>query len=607
MTFYEAALRVLEEAGMPLHSTDITKRAVDKGLLSHVGKTPEITMLSRLAAMARRPRDRKLQVTTKDTFALTDWMLPEDPEALNGTGVMEPNAEEALPPYRPSERHPEAHAEYLRTIGRQSDRKRRDDDRKKKFPPVAEVAFEVLEECQTALVASELLARLKAREGAADDLPSSRMIDGLASDNQKRLDDGRKPLFAAARGESNELQISLEPQAEGGPAPLEVQQAFCAACNLPFENGRVVLKSEQRAQQQQQQQAAGAPSVAAPPAAEDLALFQTARHAGKDARKAMARILRKKLSDLDLGTFEKACVRMLHGLHFRELKVARRSKDGPLMTARRREGSLEIRYAVRLLKGGGQVERRHVQELRRELSQTGANVGLLLTAGEARGDARGECTTGALVMMWAGDALADKFFEAKVGVSVTTIELYDIDEAFFAQAKLDADESTRRREEKQKDRDQRAPSAEDSDEVRAEAVPSVDAGLPTIPEGIAAVQPAEDAAEGDEGDDEGDEGEEGEEGDEGPEEGGDAAAPGAPGEGKRRRRRRRRRRRGGALRPEGAPGEAAVGGAPAPSGAPVASEAAAPSAPAPAPAEAPAPAAEPAPAPAPPSEPGPTT
>ncbi|MDP3155304.1 MAG: HTH domain-containing protein [Archangium sp.] len=601
MTFYEAALRVLEEAGMPLHSTDITKRAVDKGLLSHVGKTPEVTMLSRLAAMAKRSRDRKLQVTVRDTFALTDWMLPEDPEALTTTGVMEPNPEEALAPYRPSERHPEAHAEYLRSIGRQSDRKRRDDDRKKKYPPIAEVACEVLQECQTALVASELLARMKAREGASDDLPISKLIDGLAIDNQKRLDDGRKPLFSAARGESNELQISLEPQAEGGPAPLEVQQAFCAACNLPFENGRVVLRSEQREKQQQQQPHVGAPGVVAPPAAEDVALFQTARHAGKDARKAMARILRKKLSDLDLGTFEKASVRMLHGLHFRELKVARRSKDGPLMTARRREGSLEIRYAVRLLKGGGPVDRKHVQELRRELQQTGANVGLLLTAGEARGDARSECTAGPLVMLWAGDALADKFFEAKVGVSVTTIELYDIDEAFFAQAKLDADESTKRREERQKDRDQRGPSSDGEPADRSEVSSSqADAASPvTIPEGLPAVQ----QAEGAEGADEEDDGEEGEEeGEEGAEKSGDPAAPGAPGEGKRRRRRRRRRRGGAAV--AGAPtapgGEAPAASASAPAAAPAPE--AAEAAPAPAPAEAPAE------APAPPSsEPGPTT
>ena len=549
--------------------------------------------------MARRSRDRKLQVTLRDTFALTDWMLPEDPEALTATGVMEPNAEEALPPYRPTERHPEAHAEYLRSIGRQSDRKRRDDDRKKKYPPVSEVACEVLQECQTALVASELLARLKAREGAPDDLPVSRLIDGLASDNQKRLDDGRKPLFAAARGESNDLQISLEPQAEGGPTPLEVQQAFCTACNVPFENGRVMLRSEQRDRERERDrdrdrtQPQGAPSLAVPPAAEDLLLFQTARHAGKDARKAMARILRKKLSDLELGTFEKACVRMLHGLHFRELKVARRSKDGPLMTARRREGSLEIRYAVRLLKGGGAVERRHVQELRRELQQTGANVGLLLTAGEARGDARSECTTGALVMMWAGDALADKFFDAKVGVSVTTIELYDIDEAFFAQARLDADESTKRREERQKDRDQRSPgessgAAEGSSEESTPA--EVRAGPVTIPEGIPAVQA--EAAEGGDDDEEGDD-EEGEEGEEGSEPAEAGAAAGEAGEGKRRRRRRRRRRRGGPLSPGGAPVEGSAAGAPAPEGsAPVAAPQSAP---------------EPAPAPAPSSDPGPTT
>ncbi|MGV3622364.1 MAG: HTH domain-containing protein, partial [Archangium sp.] len=444
MTFYEAALRVLEEAGTPLLASDITKRAVEKNLLSHIGKTPEITMLSRLASMAKRTRDRKLQVTAKDTFALIDWMLPEDPEALAQTGVLEANPEEALPPYRPSERHPEAHAESLRSIGRQSDRKRRDDDRKKKFPPIPEVAFETLQEAGTALAPAELLARLKAREAVSDELSTGQLIDALASDNQRRLDENRKPQFAAARGENNELQLSIEPQIEGGPAPLEVQTSFCLAANLKFENGRVILKAELRAQER---------VVEAAPSGEDLQLIQTARHAGKDARKAMARVLRKKLSELEAGTFEKSCVRMLHGLHFRELKVARRSKEGPLLTARRREGSLEIRYAVRFLRTSGGVERRHVQELRRELSQTGANIGLLLTASEARGDARSECTSGPLVLMWAGDALADKFFEAKVGVSVTTIELYDIDEAFFAQAKIDADESMKRREERQRDRD----------------------------------------------------------------------------------------------------------------------------------------------------------
>src|SRR5437868_1822306 len=147
MTFYEAALRVLEEAKRPLTHNEITKLSLEKGLLSHVGKTPEITMLSRLAAMAKRPRDRKVMVTAKDTFALADWMLPEDAAALETTGVLEANPEEAMPAYRPTERHPEPRGEFVRAIGRQAERerKRRDDEhRKKRYPPVSEVAFEIL-------------------------------------------------------------------------------------------------------------------------------------------------------------------------------------------------------------------------------------------------------------------------------------------------------------------------------------------------------------------------------------------------------------------------------------------------------------------------------
>src|SRR5918998_3239845 len=107
MTFYEAALRVLEAEGRPLTFLEITEKSIQQNLLSHVGKTPEMTMLSRLAAMARRTRDRKVVVTAKDTFALVDWSLPEDAEALAQTGLPEAHPEEDLPPLRPTERHPD--------------------------------------------------------------------------------------------------------------------------------------------------------------------------------------------------------------------------------------------------------------------------------------------------------------------------------------------------------------------------------------------------------------------------------------------------------------------------------------------------------------------
>ena len=119
MTFYEAALRVLEAAGQPLSSVEITERSIAQGLLSHVGKTPEQTMLSRLAAMARRARDRRVTVTAPDTFALTDWGLPEDAAALEAMSAPYENPEEGLPPLRPAERHPEPRGDNVRGAGRQ--------------------------------------------------------------------------------------------------------------------------------------------------------------------------------------------------------------------------------------------------------------------------------------------------------------------------------------------------------------------------------------------------------------------------------------------------------------------------------------------------------
>ena len=147
MTFYEAALRVLEAAGQPLTSVEITERSIAQGLLSHVGKTPEQTMLSRLAAMARRARDRRVTVTAADTFALTDWGLPEDAAALEAMSAPYEHPEEGHPPLRPVERHPEPRNENVRGIGRQERRRRAEEEergKKRRYPPVPEVAFELL-------------------------------------------------------------------------------------------------------------------------------------------------------------------------------------------------------------------------------------------------------------------------------------------------------------------------------------------------------------------------------------------------------------------------------------------------------------------------------
>lgn len=56
MTFTEAALEVLRAVGEPLHYKRITELAIERNLLSHVGKSPEITMISRLATLVKTDR-----------------------------------------------------------------------------------------------------------------------------------------------------------------------------------------------------------------------------------------------------------------------------------------------------------------------------------------------------------------------------------------------------------------------------------------------------------------------------------------------------------------------------------------------------------------------
>src|SRR5512145_1561229 len=74
MTFTDAAAEVLRLVGRPLHYKEITDIAIEKNLLSHVGKSPEVTMGARLAATLKKdsPENRLVRVKP-GVFALREW------------------------------------------------------------------------------------------------------------------------------------------------------------------------------------------------------------------------------------------------------------------------------------------------------------------------------------------------------------------------------------------------------------------------------------------------------------------------------------------------------------------------------------------------------
>jgi hypothetical protein len=97
MTFTEAAAEVLRLAGKPLHYKEITELAIEKNLLSHVGKSPEVTMGARLAALLKKEDKTNPIVRVKPgVFALREWSDKKGrrAKAEEVEAVVEPEAPE---------------------------------------------------------------------------------------------------------------------------------------------------------------------------------------------------------------------------------------------------------------------------------------------------------------------------------------------------------------------------------------------------------------------------------------------------------------------------------------------------------------------------------
>src|ERR1041385_8473078 len=74
MTFTEAGAQGVRLVGEPLTYKEITDVAIEKDLLSHVGKSPEVTMGARLAALVKKgDKENPLVRVKPGVFALRDW------------------------------------------------------------------------------------------------------------------------------------------------------------------------------------------------------------------------------------------------------------------------------------------------------------------------------------------------------------------------------------------------------------------------------------------------------------------------------------------------------------------------------------------------------
>src|SRR5260370_37260699 len=108
-----------------------------------------------------------------------------------------------------------------------------------------------------------------------------------------------------------------------------------------------------------------------------------------EGRRAVARALRRRVAELETYAFESLCASMLDKMGMRDVRVAKRSKEGPLYLARQRRGLSDLRVAVKLVRGAREIGRADVQELRKDLAHYSAQMGLVLAPGEAAPRAAG--------------------------------------------------------------------------------------------------------------------------------------------------------------------------------------------------------------------------
>jgi ribonuclease E len=129
-----------------------------------------------------------------------------------------------------------------------------------------------------------------------------------------------------------------------------------------------------------------------------------------------------------------------------------------------------------------------VQELRKDLAHYSAQMGLILAPGEAGRDARSEASAAgqAPVALYAGDALPEELIACRVGVTVQSVEVPDLDEAFLAGLSRHREERPVREE---RSREERRPR--DRHEPQDEARPEPAAAQPDTEEIAQEASPAE--------------------------------------------------------------------------------------------------------------------
>lgn len=447
MTFTEAAVEVLRLSGKPLHYKKITEIAIEKNLLSHVGKTPETTMSSRLATMVKKDRgDAPIVKVKPGVFALRD--SPEDAAEEEPTAVESEASEQA-----------EVAQDEVQT----SDDEATEPDASEEEPsfaaqdlPGAEVFPE--EEDDDELILANLdddtkearrgRKRRPRRRRERDRDEPTRSAGESRSNREARRQPAAPANRAAAEGESvgRDLADAIEQALRGrGRSPKSLTQVAESLIG----NGRLsgapsdlapTLAASVRGDTARRLASGQRPRFRAMNGAvallewdhplEAVRAEQDAVRAAERQQESVRRAFIKRLRDFPDGALLELLATWLNAVGVHSLRAVRADAGDFSLAGVLRRGPEETPLAITIYRNGGSVTKDAVIALRGGLHQFDhARIGWLITLGPVRDgtleEAGAEGATPCAV--FDGDALALAMEQVGVGLHRASITLSTLD------------------------------------------------------------------------------------------------------------------------------------------------------------------------------------
>jgi restriction system protein len=463
MTAKEAAQRVLEEAGEPLHYETITERILESEYWTTNGETPEATVNAQLAVSIQEMGDASpFQRTAPGLYAMRSWGLDQ-----YHTGTR--REAQVRVPFYPTYRSVRAFLEAVDGEEEETLRTMQSNIRDQSGTPQNPVEWSDPDswiEDRLSGESKKMAMRLWER---TDHVVNPRYLSGvwalattydlLQSDTSGTLtftSTGR----AFFNGEESVVQLIDEEEGLGQILTILAPKDRAQSSELMPEWSRFLNDIQSRYASKTSQKGTlrerlanlesrglverdGYTYVITKDGLDYAAIF--ADEVGGSARQEVQRALRQhndtqraqlreQLHTMDPYVFEHLVRDLMEAMGYDEVEVTKQSGDkGVDVAASVQFGITSVKEVVQVKRYKSNVQRTHVDELRGALYHHDAIQGTLLTtSGFSKGAKDAALLPGAPpISLIDGDRLVDLLIEHEIGIQKKTIIMYDVDGGYF--------------------------------------------------------------------------------------------------------------------------------------------------------------------------------